>query len=444
MTNYFRSGKDIDRGLVGYWPLNDLRRVSSDGIIAHFKMNDNSANTVVIDSKSGNNLTSQNSNTTDISATGKINESLSFDGANEYLLGTVLSQLSKSKKFSLGCWIKTADTSQDASILNNIISTSDRVGLTIIGNKISSGIYNGSDYFVHQVVAFTSNDWSHLMITYNGSDTLKLYVDGSLTTDIGGTPGLDSDLFFSAGARTSGNNKFTGDIDDIRAYDRELSLAEVQTIFNSDSGTETTELFRETIVARDLAKFNDGTITGCTATTDVRGKTGGATFFDGVDDKVSMGNIDISRNHEQLSCFCWVNTQSTGDQADNEILGDFDVFTMYTAQDASNNSFYVYLETEDKLWSLNRAGLSGNGPELALPNGVWKHVGFTYKSGEFKLYVGGQQVGTTATAWTGLTGTSSNDTLFGATDFHGSLAKGRIYNRVLTSSQINKLFKNKL
>src|ERR1035437_3727425 len=74
------------------------------GIVAHWKMNDNSANTDVVDSVGSNNGTAQQN--TNILTTAKVDRALSFNGAgfgtNDYVEASNISFTN----FTISAWIK--------------------------------------------------------------------------------------------------------------------------------------------------------------------------------------------------------------------------------------------------------------------------------------------------------------------------------------------------
>jgi hypothetical protein len=81
--------------------------------------------------------------------------------------------------------------------------------------------------------ALPLNTWSHLAATYDGT-TLRLYVNGSLV----GSRAVASALVTSTGALRIGGNSvwgefFTGRIDEVRLYNRALSVAEIQADMNA-------------------------------------------------------------------------------------------------------------------------------------------------------------------------------------------------------------------
>ena len=79
----------------------------------------------------------------------------------------------------------------------------------------------------------TLNTWFHLAVTFDNT-TLRLYVNGVLV----GSRAVAGPLLVSTGAvRIGGNNVwgeyFAGRIDDVRIYNRALSVTEIQSDMNT-------------------------------------------------------------------------------------------------------------------------------------------------------------------------------------------------------------------
>jgi prepilin-type N-terminal cleavage/methylation domain-containing protein len=76
--------------------------------------------------------------------------------------------------------------------------------------------------------------WSHVLFTYDRtSGALRYYLNGSLVTTLNGNSGLN-DYFsggFVIGQSNGAGRQWLGKIDDVRAYNRVLSDAEVQTLY---------------------------------------------------------------------------------------------------------------------------------------------------------------------------------------------------------------------
>jgi Concanavalin A-like lectin/glucanases superfamily/Domain of unknown function (DUF1929)/Bacterial Ig domain/Kelch motif len=86
--------------------------------------------------------------------------------------------------------------------------------------------------------ALPLNTWSHLAATYSGS-TLSLYVNGALVASQAFTGSIiTSTSALRIGGNGVWNEYFTGRIDEVRIYNRALTLAEIQTDINTPvSGT---------------------------------------------------------------------------------------------------------------------------------------------------------------------------------------------------------------
>jgi hypothetical protein len=80
------------------------------------------------------------------------------------------------------------------------------------------------------------NTWTHLAGTFDGT-TLRLYVNG---TEVG-TRAVAGPMATSTGVLRMGGNGiwgefFAGRIDEVRVYNRALSVAEIQTDMNTPIG----------------------------------------------------------------------------------------------------------------------------------------------------------------------------------------------------------------
>lgn len=78
-----------------------------------------------------------------------------------------------------------------------------------------------------------TNTWFHAVWTYDGSDN-RLYYNGSLVggPTSGTQSGVPDEIFYS-GYNLSASETFTGQLEDVRFYDRVISVAEMETIHSS-------------------------------------------------------------------------------------------------------------------------------------------------------------------------------------------------------------------
>ncbi len=148
-------------------------------LVGHWTMDDNAANTTVLDSGSyGNNGTSQ-WNTAALSVTGIIDGALSFDGAGDYINCGNNSSLDLTSEITISAWVKLNATNKFQFIGSWFGSNSQRRELYIDSqNRFCFVIGKGTGYVVATSNAkATTGTWQHIAASYNGS-TISIYVDG--------------------------------------------------------------------------------------------------------------------------------------------------------------------------------------------------------------------------------------------------------------------------
>ena len=110
-------------------------------LVMHYKMNDDAANTTVTDSSdSGFTGTWQHGNTEDDSVAGKINEALSFDGTNDYILSGDVTDFDYDTPFSTSLWFYRDGAGENSYLVSKATAT------TFLGWR-TSWSSNNSIYF---------------------------------------------------------------------------------------------------------------------------------------------------------------------------------------------------------------------------------------------------------------------------------------------------------
>ena len=180
---------------------------------------------------------------------GKIGSALSFDGGSYVEIGSANDKTlrwERTDKFSYGAWINP--TGMDSmTVLSRMNETDGFRGYDLY--------LQGGRAFVHLIHKWDENairvntktvmeagKWHHLFVTYDGSSKAKgvhIYVDGK-PADLDVTHDKLTDTIqtstapFTIGRRTPGA-PFKGLIDDVRAYNRELSASDVAALANADN-----------------------------------------------------------------------------------------------------------------------------------------------------------------------------------------------------------------
>jgi len=198
--------------------------------IAHWDF-ETPSNTTVND-VSGNNRhgTLQGGMTTANFVTGKVgNYALQMDGDDDYVqVGTV--GLSGNAARTICGWAKASTSSIPDwtgvfGFAPNAWDQNSHFDVEVIGGTVF-GLHL---YGIEWAFCPVDTTWHHFAATYDGSSTVKLYLDGHLvaTQSRSGLATVDN---FTIGLRTNNGNNFPGLVDDIRVYNSALSDAEVQAL----------------------------------------------------------------------------------------------------------------------------------------------------------------------------------------------------------------------
>ncbi|MCH5373635.1 MAG: FG-GAP-like repeat-containing protein, partial [Planctomycetes bacterium] len=194
-----------------------------------------------------------------------------------------------------------------------------------------------------------------------------------------------------------------------------------------------------TTVATDISGSGyDGAVLGATWTT---GVSGGALDFDGIDDRVSLGALDVAAN--AISINAWVRS----DNLRNCSEGDCRIVSKATDVQAADH--YWMLSTVDDGALRFRLKTDDDTSTIAggrVSNGVWTHVVATYDGATMRLYQDGVAVASAPKAgwltpgpevevWIG-----DNPPSQGSRPWDGAIDDVRIYDRALSDAEVEQLY----
>jgi len=224
-----------------------LKVQTNPNIYAHYHLNEATGETVIDSSGNGRSGIPANS---PISVAGKLNNSLSFNGSSQYINCGNIAKFERTDSFSIEYWLKTTSTRQEMII--STITDSPHTGYQVhmTAGKIILWLCNnstGNYLMITTINAVNDNLFHHIIITYDGSSSstgVNIYIDNvlqalsviqnNLTATI-----LNSNNFTIAQKpSTPSNQYFTGLIDEVVIYDKELAQEEVTERWNNGSGTE--------------------------------------------------------------------------------------------------------------------------------------------------------------------------------------------------------------
>ncbi len=211
---------------------------------------------------------------------GTANSAYRFDGNNDVInLGTFIGILNT---FSISFWIRNTMNETQIYPNNNIADVISRETngppfpedwLIYMGQGgrlyFKHGNWGGPTQNNHLGPVVNNNVWHHIVLVRNNGQ-VKWYFNGTLfATYPYNNFNLNNNLIpIQLGRRTnpSGGDFYEGDLDDIAFYNREITLCEVQNLYNQS----TTNCFTPTITAGGPTTFCQGgsvTLTSSTAST---------------------------------------------------------------------------------------------------------------------------------------------------------------------------------
>jgi len=187
---------------------------------------------------------------------------MEFNGFDQYVSAGLSSAFNSITSGSWQFWIKTSNNEADYKPIFSKDRTSGNRPFLIVMYSGKLRVYlhpNGSSFtYVNNPTNITINDgeWNHIVVTYNGTNTVKIYKNGGspvfTETSLAGTGGLVDNLAaqtmigrFDASMAGSTWEYLEGDLDEVAFWKRELSQEDVQRIYNATANNpgKTANLF---------------------------------------------------------------------------------------------------------------------------------------------------------------------------------------------------------
>lgn len=451
-TNACTTG--ISCGLVGYWTFDGKDIV----------------NGVILDkSGTGNNGNPSGIASSTFYAPGKIGQGGNFSGSANVVVPDHTS-LKPSGAMSWGGWMYQSTDNTNQTFMSKVTIGSQ--GYMIYNSANSSTLcyaYGLTPSFLSDALgSIQKYKWIHYMCVYDGS-TLKIYRNGSLLRSgsvTGSITHTTNQLYIGS---YDGGTRFTGKVDDVRIYNRALSAQEVQQLYSmgasnklSSSATASSTTACTVGLACGLVGYwtfdgkdisngvlldksgnnNKGNFINIASTTFYTpGKLGQGGNFDGVNDKVLMGdNLDLIGS--PLTISAWVNPTSYSGLSSNSpsivdkllVGGNYRLNLL-----SSGNAVFVIRDTGG---SAEQVVSSNN----SVPLNKWTNILVTYdNSTTGRIYINGV-LNSSKTNFTLTRGDTSSQLQIGNNDnnansiFSGKIDDVRIYNRVLSVQEVLQLY----
>jgi hypothetical protein len=160
---------------------------------------------------------------------------LSFDCANDWVTVNDNALLDVTR-VTIAAWVRpTANTPWTTVVMKE---TAGGLAYALYANNDASRPagyvqIGNADRVATGTAVVPTNTWTHLAFTYDGAN-MRVYVNGALVRTVARTGNIAvSNDPLRIGGNASWGEHFTGLIDDVRIYNRALTLAEVQGDMNT-------------------------------------------------------------------------------------------------------------------------------------------------------------------------------------------------------------------
>ncbi|GAA3607846.1 LamG-like jellyroll fold domain-containing protein [Microlunatus ginsengisoli] len=210
----------FDQSGTGSWPI--------AGLVGAWSFDEGTGSTAFDGSGQGNSGTVNGPTWT---AAGKYGGALTFDGVNDRVDIPDRASLDLTTNLTLSAWVRpTTLRSWSQAVLkengNGLSYALYATGET--GNRPNGSLsIGGADRYIDATAGLSANTWAHLALTYDGS-TMRLYVNGAQVASraqSGAVPVSANPL--RIGGNAVWGEWFSGQIDEVRVYNRALSATEV-------------------------------------------------------------------------------------------------------------------------------------------------------------------------------------------------------------------------
>jgi len=442
--------------------------VSREKLVAYWNMDTNDINgTQYLDkSGKGNHATSTGSPTI---GKGHKREAVDLNGTSQHLEYLDNDSLDfGTGNFTISSWIKIDNTalSQHATIISkgNDTEVAGDWAFQVTNDAGSNYINMRTDAtdVMLGATSVTKSEWHHVAVTRSGTNSYG-YLDGVLDDTTANTKNLTNAEAGHIGFRSNAyNGYFPGNIDDIRVWNRALTLKEIQGLYNSGNSITINgptrsllgywSMNRESINGTSLfdasGKGYHGTIVGAGAgsvATTTAGWVNNALDFDGTNGYVQLP-IGFNDSFSSTTIFSVSLAFKTDSASEQSLLGYYD-YPKELKITMNNGIITAVVGASD-----------GNVTEVSPPadaynDNVWHHILWTYDgAGVSNLYMDNVLKDTDAGGIPDIFKSTSENMNIGALGdsvngqghlkFDGLIDEVRIYNHVLGTTEVANAFES--
>jgi len=225
-----------------HYPVGTATSASSStpasGLVAHWKMDDNAANTTVTDSSGKGNHGIARRNTSALSTPGKFDGALTFNGSSDYINCGNNSSLDLTDNFTVAAWIKPHSFSYLAGIVSKYhIPDARSYTLRLNKNSPYNKLMFGGHTNVTSVSTLNADQW-YFVVGMRDSGVGKIYINNRFDASAPVSILSSSDSLYIGMDYKPDARHFDGVIDNVTIFNRKLSGTEINTLYNEGLGIE--------------------------------------------------------------------------------------------------------------------------------------------------------------------------------------------------------------
>ena len=401
---------------------------------------------------------------------GKVGQALTFNGSTNYVSTSAVGNFFSAATSTISVWLRPTGNAitigSAASIYTgqNAISCSciASFGITranrtdLVQDRIWIWLYSSPQIGI----PYSVGEWAHITLVH-ANGVLYAYKNGDLvgSATAGNFPNF-SGTFFVGYGWTAGANRWRGDIDEVRTYNRGLSAAEIKQLYNLTLGTKVNKPAVNSLTNGLVGYWtfdggdtdwstntmvNRGSVGGTatfgnlsTTTSPVPGKVGQGLTFDGTSTYVDLGNVASFKPTGNFSTSFWY----------KGLKGSTETFLSGSPQVLSN---FWYIDNSQVLFCGGTTCATSTAKAHTLPNdNEWHHLvavlNRTPNPDTLTVYIDGVSQGT-------VTGTADGGSSYGSSARigaptwnnvgyrQGPMDEVRIYNRALSAAEALQLYR---
>ena len=265
--------------------------------------------------------------------------------------------------------------------------------------------------------------------TDGGSGSVAIYINGALAGSATPSAAVNTtgtqDLYIGVLQSYIGTYDFDGEVGQVRFYNSALTASEVLQNYNA-------------------TVYNYINYDGIPTAVEfgIAGKTLYSARFNGSSSHISVnGSILDSRTAASYSAWVYYKGTGSGQSYGHIVSGGA------TNSTAGGKAFGIAVQNSNDLLYIWASNSQSSFSSTALPKNVWTHLAVTNSGGTAKMYMNGSLIHTSNPTSLAFNSSSNNLRIGeyyynGSHHFYGEIDQVRIFNKVLSASEVSKLYGN--